>query len=42
MECKFMIGLSQSLGNGFIGISILILDLDGADVDAWGLDDLTI
>ncbi len=37
-----MIGLSQGLGNGHIGISIKNLDLDGADADVWGLIDLII
>jgi hypothetical protein len=39
---KFMTRLSQGLGNGCTGISILIIDMDGADADIWGLDDLTI
>jgi hypothetical protein len=37
-----MIRLSQDLGNGCTRISTLIIDLDGVDVNVWGLDDLTI
>jgi hypothetical protein len=33
LECKFMIGLSQGLGNGIL---VLTLDLDGVDADVWG------
>jgi hypothetical protein len=37
-----MIGLSQGFGNGHIDIFIKNLDLDGADIDVWGLVDLII
>jgi hypothetical protein len=37
-----MIGLSQVLGNECIRISVKNLDLHGANVNVWGLDDLTI
>jgi hypothetical protein len=34
-----MTWLSQGFGNGCIRILVKNLDLDGADVDVWGLDD---
>jgi hypothetical protein len=37
-----MTRLSQGLGNGCIRISIKNPNLYGANVDVWGLDDLTI
>jgi hypothetical protein len=37
-----MTRLSQGLGNGYIRILIKNLDLHGANVDVWGLYDLTI
>jgi hypothetical protein len=37
-----MIRLSQGLGNGYIGIFIKNLDLDGADANVWGLIEFTI
>jgi hypothetical protein len=37
-----MIGLSQGFSNGCIKILVKKLDLLGAAVDVWGLDDLTI
>jgi hypothetical protein len=37
-----MTRLSQGLGNGHIDIFVKNLDLDGVDVDVWGLIDLTI
>jgi hypothetical protein len=37
-----MIRLSQGLGNGCIGIYVKNFDLDGPNVDVWGLIDLII